>query len=467
MSAAIPTVRKAFLVFLALWGFCYALYYTSQPVGFYSDSLHLLRVYSPSELRHTWTGNWDPDGIENPGFRPLSTLYFHVSSLLFGESALAHRNALITLWSLTATGVVILMSLLGVPPMIGILACWIWMVNPYNAYHVAWLSDGVHIFQAALAIPAGVFWILAGRAPSKGKKTILWLTGMLFAIAAILTRDDSLGMVAVVASLPALDAFISGARWSIVWKRLFTNAAWLGVVTALFFGYRHWALRGITTHYAIHPGQLVYGILRLDPDYFTYALWNRILGVGFFSILFITLWKNRSPKSLWVSLYFVLAVLISSIHMMVVARVNLLIFPSLIISIGIAVGLWRVLEENRRAFYLCAMCVSLTFLLAMKENRYQQELFLPFSLETLRYDIGLLYGEYADVGRPTISKVRREAILTKLNSVGLHQLPTLREDFNALAERCQTQGAEEIGNVICVPDVHLPEQFRLVPQFSN
>ena len=61
------------------------------------DDLHLVRTFSGSELAAAWTGHWDPDGLETPGFRPLSLAFNHVRAALFGERVIGHRHALAAL----------------------------------------------------------------------------------------------------------------------------------------------------------------------------------------------------------------------------------------------------------------------------------------------------------------------------------------------------------------------------------
>jgi hypothetical protein len=451
----------------ALFVCCFALYFPHEPVGFYSDSLHLLRLYSSSELLQTWKGNWDPDGIENAGYRPLGTLFAHVSCLLFGESALAHRFALMLLWCLTSAYIVLLLRLFQVPALVSLLACWIWMSTPINAYYVAWLAAGIHIFQVALVIPAGILWVLAERETSAIRKRRLFLGGVFLSISAILTREDSLSMIAVISGLPALDAFISGAKWPHVLKKFYIYAVSLIFMASLFFAVRHCALRGIPNRFAIYPGQL-YGEIRwLLPDFFTFSLLTKNLGIFFFWLLAFALIVNRSRKSLWISLFLIISLAVSLMHTVLVKRVDLLIFPSLILSLCIALGLWRAFYWNRIIFALCAVCFTITSFFAVGANQQEQSQFLPYSLETLRYDIGFLYGEYAGRGKPTIPIERQVVILKKLHSLGLDHLPTLRRDFNRLADRCQAEQQGQIGEVHCIPGIRLPENFEMIPQFTN
>ena len=59
------------------------------------DDLHFFRKYSNDELKNIWIGNWDPDGIETPSYRPFAVLYYHFLYLLFEENTFLLRNFII------------------------------------------------------------------------------------------------------------------------------------------------------------------------------------------------------------------------------------------------------------------------------------------------------------------------------------------------------------------------------------
>jgi len=42
------------------------------------DDLHLVRTFRGAELLAAWSGDWDPDGLETPGLRPLEIGRAHV-----------------------------------------------------------------------------------------------------------------------------------------------------------------------------------------------------------------------------------------------------------------------------------------------------------------------------------------------------------------------------------------------------
>lgn len=67
------------------------------------DDLHLIRSFSPQELAQVWHSQWDVDGIETPGFRPLTPLFDHARFMLFGENVVAHRLFLVLLFAVYLT----------------------------------------------------------------------------------------------------------------------------------------------------------------------------------------------------------------------------------------------------------------------------------------------------------------------------------------------------------------------------
>jgi hypothetical protein len=65
---------------------------------FWAD-LHLVREYSSAQLHEVWVGNWDVDGIETPGYQPLSTLFNHSRAIGFREAVQVQRIVVIVLFA--------------------------------------------------------------------------------------------------------------------------------------------------------------------------------------------------------------------------------------------------------------------------------------------------------------------------------------------------------------------------------
>ncbi len=81
--------KKNFILYISLipiliWLAIFASDLIHQP--FIWDDLHFFRNYSLGELKSTWTGNWDPDNIETPSYRPIAVIYYHLLYTIFGEN---------------------------------------------------------------------------------------------------------------------------------------------------------------------------------------------------------------------------------------------------------------------------------------------------------------------------------------------------------------------------------------------
>ena len=110
MSKNIIFLSFTSLIFL-LW-FCLIGYnLLDQP--FIWDDLHLLRIYSKDEILSTWSGNWDPDNMETPSYRPIATLFYSLISFFFGESFVSIRIFTFILIILLIFSINILFSRLG------------------------------------------------------------------------------------------------------------------------------------------------------------------------------------------------------------------------------------------------------------------------------------------------------------------------------------------------------------------
>src|SRR5688500_3321733 len=97
----------------AAWG-VYVAHRSINTQWFYDD-LHLIRTYTPQELLSTWSGTWDVDHIETPGYRPLTTLFNHTRALLLGENVLLHRLLIITLFAACLIVLSLIATRFGIP----------------------------------------------------------------------------------------------------------------------------------------------------------------------------------------------------------------------------------------------------------------------------------------------------------------------------------------------------------------
>src|SRR5436190_18885738 len=65
---------RALLCWLLFFALGAGLTSSSLSNPWFGDELHLVRPFTAPELRGAFTGPWDPDGVETPGYRPLSVM---------------------------------------------------------------------------------------------------------------------------------------------------------------------------------------------------------------------------------------------------------------------------------------------------------------------------------------------------------------------------------------------------------
>lgn len=155
------------------------------------DDLHLIRFFSADSLLGTWAGNWEPDNIETPGYRPLSTAFNHFRYVLFHESMALHRVFLVSLYAAFLARVVAIAQKLGMAWQFGVFAGLLSFAARHNIYHYVWLTDGNRLIQGLFA--AHAFFMLM-QAIEK-RENVQFLYAIFFAVAALLVREDSLVLV--------------------------------------------------------------------------------------------------------------------------------------------------------------------------------------------------------------------------------------------------------------------------------
>ena len=165
------------------------------------DDLHLIRPYTTEEIVASWHGNWDPDGIETPGFRPVSLLFNHARARLCGESVVAHRLLIIVLYAAFVALLVPVAARFGAGPATVLLAGALMLAARYEVYGYVWITDGNHMLQG-LAFAGGAILLLDGLDRGDYVRLALSLACLK---GGLLVREDTLAIVPVVLLLALAD----------------------------------------------------------------------------------------------------------------------------------------------------------------------------------------------------------------------------------------------------------------------
>jgi hypothetical protein len=386
----------------------------SWPMVF--DDLHLVRTFTAPELAAAWRGHWDPDGLETPGFRPLSLWFNHVRAALFGEKVIAHRHLMAGMFAVTLALLVPLGRDVGLDAGASIAAGLVMLFTRYSAYHLVWITDGNHHLQGLAFVGSALLlvWSLA-RASATG------LGASLLAIAfGLCVREDTL------AALPALAliAFAQGPR-----RLASSYTIGLGALAAALLAWRRAEVP------AAQPlGLDVAGFARAVAHAFDpvgvggFDLGSRVLSHGWWVILGATfvalvITGDRVARR-WTGLWAASAVAACTPGLLL-QRDDLLFFASLFVALMLATA-WQAIWRARPSWRpLAAIGLAWSLVGGAWTGARLGENFHPASARAIDWNTEFLYGRYASAHIP---EARRQRVAAQLDALGIRagEQPRLR-----------------------------------------
>jgi hypothetical protein len=392
------------------------------------DDLHLMRTFRGSELASAWTGQWDPDGLETPGFRPLSLAFNHARATVFGENVVGHRHLLAGLFALDLALLVPLGRRLGLTPGASITAGLVMLFSRYSAYHLVWITDGNHLVQGLAFLVAALLLVDGLAGPSRGR-----LLGSLLAIAiGLLVREDTL------AALPAL-ALIAAAKGP---RR--TGIAYAGGLAALAVTLLAWRRAFVP---AAQPlGLDLRGFARAIVHAFDpvgvdgFDLPSTVLARGWWAVLALTIvglafFGDRAARR-WAGLWAASAAFACTPGLLL-QRDDLLFFASLFVALFLATA-WSALWPARPSLRPgVALAAAWSILGGAWTGAMLAENFHPASARAIDWNAEFLYGRYAAA---TIPPARRQAVAAQLEALGLRAGEQPRQRVRALVAEAKEAG---------------------------
>ncbi len=433
------------------------------------DDLHLIRVQSGTELSAGWTGTFDSDHIETPGFRPLTNYFNSLRAAAFGDSTTAHRLFLLILFSafLTLTGRLarwffqagLTQLILG-----GLLA----LFHVYSAYHYFWISDGIHLLLGIFILGAVLSLIEAIRS---GEPT--WLIPSLLCTAlALLTREDALVLYPLLVYLGLGYVWIRKDDRAGISRISRGLALFAGGMLILLAAYWYW--RGLVVPNAasltFDPLKLIWAagltIQNLGgspilanpwPAYGTLLLlWFIWLAALVIALFFALKAAGRYAALLWAG-----AGLIGTLPAMVFARANLLLLPVAfwgVLVAGVLVEMWRSWSRPILRSLAAGMIIFGLAAPALASFAFEREL-RPNNLNWMCRNANLLYGVMGDA---TIAPSVRAAVQADLSTYGIDNLTDFEGRFPTLERKAEADGRYGF-NAQGLP--YIP-RFEFLPQYG-
>jgi hypothetical protein len=392
------------------------------------DDLHLIRTFAAPELAAAWRGHWDPDGLETPGFRPLSLAFNHARASVFGENVVGHRHLLAGLFALLLALLVPLGRRLGLSEGAALLAGLVMLFTRYSAYHLVWITDGNHLLQG-LAFVTSALLLTDGLArASRGR-----LAASAGAIAiGLLVREDTLAALPALALIalalgprrPALaytSALAALAAGLLAWRRLCVPAAQpLGLDLGGF-------LRAIV--HAFDP----VGVDGFDPVSTGLARgWWVVLAATVAGLAVAADGSARRWAGVWAA-----SAVAACTPGLLLQRDDLLFFASLFVSLFLATA-WSAIGAARpRLRPAVALAAAWAIAGGAWTGARLGENFHPASARAIDWNTEFLYGRYAAA---TIPPVRREAVAAQLGALGIRAGEQPRMRVRALIAEAKDAG---------------------------
>jgi hypothetical protein len=135
------------------------LYRATFDYTFFWDDYHFMRCYTWPELRSTFHGPNDPDGIETPALRPVATLLFPVQGCLLGENLRLQRGFMAALSGILLWSIGLLLREAGLTMIHTAIVFLLFASSRVFACLARWMTLGSLVLTCILMVLAALFYL--------------------------------------------------------------------------------------------------------------------------------------------------------------------------------------------------------------------------------------------------------------------------------------------------------------------
>ena len=421
------------------------------------DDLHVIRHFSGREILGAFAGHWDPDEIETPGFRPLTTLFHHASYHAFGENVVAHRLLLILLFAAFLTTLTWLAARIGAAWGAGVVAGVLCLSTVWSVFHTVWIADGNHTLEAFFMGLAGV-GLVKGLESGQGRPFVLSIA---FLAAGLLVREESLAAVPVLILVALVRAFDLKSREAL--KAIVLWTVVVAAVTGAFFVYRkavipnapvpgaNWLWWAQSLEKVLHP----MGTKAFDTASAVAIVVWRAGFAGLLLLLVVLTWRAARtgaavPRAwLWAA-----ATFSGCLPSLTIGRQDLYIFASAFASLFVATAVFEVSRAYLWFRPLGILIVAWGVLGGSYASRAMSYNFHPWSLAAIWMNGQLVLGKF---DHAPIPYERKWAAAERLAHLGIRSPDKLRRLLPQLSKEAIAAGHREPGpdGTLFVPRLRL------------
>lgn len=447
-------LRNPLLILFALYFIIgLGLSYKSLGYGWFWDDYHLTRTYTVEELKHVFVGNWDVDGIEVSGYRPLLVVFNDLRATLLGENPAAQRLFEIALFAGCLVAFADLAARLGIPYQYTALGGVLSLCSRYNWFNLVWITDALHAFVGLVEILAAITLL------SYLAKPAAWKLGVCVGLATmgLFTREDAVVLFPLIsvfglfylarARLPKkfrLSDLSSPSLWKLDrptrsnLTAILMVTLGLGFSTGILFFLRHFFVPQAPTQlnwsgwlklieWAVYPMGQPSNLLN---DLWLHDLWKVILLLLGAATLFVIRLPGRLSAFLWL-----VCVVITAAPGLTVQRINLLFFPTLFFGMFLATLFIEL--ANLSPWMALVVCVIACGLGVVSSDRSMvaQEVMHPSSLENILDEFDVLRHTAAATPLVRVSKMKVDLL-----AIGVDSLDKFSEKYFPLLDEAKRQG---------------------------
>jgi hypothetical protein len=405
------------------------------------DDLHLIRPYSGAELASTWRGPWDPDGVETPGFRPLTTLFNHARASAFGDNVVAHRLLLVALFALDSLLVWSLAStVVGAEPRIGFLAGVLAFASLASTATYQWIADGVHL--VVLAFVLGAVATFARYSTGLGGRGWLALSAVL-QLLALLTRPEAFAAYPLLLLVLLADPDWRAGRRR-VRPALIAYGAFVAFALVVVLAWQRAVVpdtEPIWLFVELLPWVVIEGIAGVaNPDHTVNGLalwreWALLTTGGLVATALLALVLQPRGALLWLT-----AGLAAALPVLAGPRSNLLVLPTLFWMLAVATVLVAALR--RRGWIGLVGTIALLALL-LPSALASRQLQLEHRWSNLEWACANATALYRDQVDAPIPPGRRAALAAQLSGLRIRSAEDATARLPALVDAARAPGGSE------------------------